>query len=212
MHQDEVKLFRGNVETHLLRLQELSWRSGEFDYESPVEPEFDDDDPRQAPPLPETRKPWPAPVRAVNLILKIIGRRIWIAAIIVAAVMYWLDYSQLEAIEPYTWAAAGIDAVAVFIIALRQGARERDEELPRQVWPLPEIRSRQPAPVRAMNEILSIVARRFWIAAVVLLVGLCCMSHHQMEIVQPYLWSIAGVDGIVVLSLALQQALRERVR
>jgi hypothetical protein len=33
-----------------------------------------------------------------------------------------------------------------------------------------------------------------------------------MEIVQPYLWSIAGVDGVVVLGLALQQALRERVR
>lgn len=123
MHQDEVKVFRGNVETHLMRLQELSWRSGEY-MPDPVEPALEDEPPRIAPKLPPLRRRLPVPVVAVNLILRVIARWLWVVAIIVVAALFVLTPNQLDRLEPYLWPSGGAIALLAFIEALRQ-ARKR---------------------------------------------------------------------------------------
>jgi hypothetical protein len=128
MHQDEVKVFRGNVETHVLRLQRITGQdstvvpgvlqpAGE-EYEEPPRP-------IRPPELAPLRRELPLPARVLSILLSAAVKTIWVAVPVALLIVWKAPLRRLLQVEPYLPALAAAIGLTAAVLALRKALRER---------------------------------------------------------------------------------------
>ena len=133
MHRDEIRTFRGNIETHLLRIFSFSRPRARGLPPTVVQPQFPDQEPRVA--LPQN---FVAPTRcqstrerAIRIIVRAFSRMmipsLLLGALLVYVVADVVPIAWIEAFMSY-WPliALGLTACLAFL-AIRKAMVERDQ-------------------------------------------------------------------------------------